>query len=108
MKEEIKNDLVDFALEDGTFKTRLTENFKNRTPWEAPNDREIKAHIPGTIVKIVAQEGQAVKKGDLLLIHEAMKMQNRIEMPFDGVIAKINVTEGQSIPKHTVMVLIAE
>ena len=100
----MNNELVDFAVEARKYKTLLTENFKARKVWEAPNDKLVLSYIPGTIVSIHVKEGDTVKKGTLLLIHEAMKMQNRIEMPFDGVIAKINITEGERIPKNHLMI----
>ncbi len=102
-----KDELVDFAVTARKYKTLLTEKYKHRKFWEAPNDKEVRSHIPGTIVKICVEAGQEVKAGELLLVHEAMKMQNRVEMPYDGRIAKINVTEGEKIPKDFVMVEIA-
>lgn len=99
-----KNELVDFAVTARKYKTLLTEKYKKRVPWEAPNEKEVRSHIPGTIVKVCVKQGDCVKKGELMLIHEAMKMQNRVEMPYDGVIAKICVTEGERIPKDHIMV----
>lgn len=107
MTEEKNNDFVGFAVEARKYQTLLTEKYKHRTPWVAPNAKEVRSHIPGTIIEIVVKEGQSVKKGDLLLIHEAMKMRNRVVMPFDGVIAKICVSEGEKIAKNVVMVEIA-
>ncbi len=105
MSEEIqKNELVDFAVTARKYKTLLTEKFKNRTVWEKPNECEIKSHIPGTIIEVDVKEGQKVKKGELLLRLEAMKMQNKIEMPFDGIIKKINVKIGEKIPKNFLMI----
>lgn len=101
---EKNEDFVGFSLEAGKYQTLLTEKYKNRKTWSAPNPKEILSHIPGTIVDILVHEGQALKKGDLLLIHEAMKMQNRVVMPFDGVIAKINVSVGEKIAKNIVMI----
>lgn len=101
---EKNEDFVGFSLEAGKYQTLLTEKYKNRKTWIAPNPKEILSHIPGTIVDILVQEGQTLKKGDLLLIHEAMKMQNQVVMPFDGVIAKINVSVGEKIAKNIVMI----
>lgn len=101
---EQNNEFVGFAVEARKYQTLLTEKYKQRKPWVAPNEKEIRSHIPGTIVEIVVKEGQALKKGDLLLIHEAMKMRNRVVMPFDGTVAKICVAEGEKIAKDVVMV----
>lgn len=57
----------------------------------------IEAPMPGNIWKIVASEGDTVKAGDVLLILEAMKMENEIVAPRDGIVASINTTTGASV-----------
>jgi len=57
----------------------------------------IKAPMPGTILSIRVSKGQAVKKGDILLILEAMKMENEIMAPRDGVVADILVSQGATV-----------
>lgn len=107
MEKENNNEFVGFAVEARKYQTLLTEKYRQRKPWVAPNDHEVRSHIPGTIVAIEVKEGDSVKAGQLLLIHEAMKMRNRIVMPFDGVIKSINVTVGERIAKDVVMIEIA-
>lgn len=58
---------------------------------------KISAPMPGTILDVKAKQGQAVKKGDVLMILEAMKMENEIVAPQDGTIASINVAKGSSV-----------
>jgi Acetyl/propionyl-CoA carboxylase, alpha subunit len=58
---------------------------------------KINAPMPGKIVSVKASVGQNVKKGDVILILEAMKMENEIVSTQDGVVASINVTTGQSV-----------
>lgn len=53
--------------------------------------------MPGSIVSVSVEEGQAVSEGQELLIVEAMKMQNIIKSEVDGKIKKINVKAGQSV-----------
>ncbi len=53
--------------------------------------------MPGKVVKINVKEGQKVKKGDLLLVVEAMKMENNIISPKEGKIDKINVKTGEMV-----------
>jgi len=96
--------LVDFAILSMKYKTKLTKKFENRTQYEAPNPNHIISYIPGTIVEIKVKEGQKVKEGESLLILEAMKMRNQIEMPRDGKVKSIMVVEGDRIPKNRVMV----
>lgn len=60
---------------------------------------ELEAPMPGTILEIKVKEGQEVKKGEPLLILEAMKMENIIKAPADAVVSGIFVTEGQNVNK---------
>jgi len=57
----------------------------------------LKAPMPGLVVTIPVEEGQAVKKGQVLLILESMKMENPIVAPVDGTVVKINVTVNQAV-----------
>ncbi len=57
----------------------------------------VKSFIPGNIVKIFLKEGEKVKEGDLVLIHEAMKMENEMRAPISGTIKSIGVKEGENI-----------
>jgi biotin carboxyl carrier protein len=66
--------------------------------------QEIKAPMPGLVLKIVAAEGDEVKKGDSLIVLEAMKMENMIKSPADGRIKNIPVKQGDKIEKNTVLV----
>ncbi len=98
------SEFVDFAVTARKYKTLLTKKFKNRKVWEAPNPNNIKSYIPGTIIELNVKPGQKVKQGELLLRLEAMKMQNRIDMPFDGIIKSVNVNVGERIPKNFLMI----
>ena len=53
--------------------------------------------MPGTVLNVVAPVGTAVKAGDVILILEAMKMENEIVAPQDGTVASINVNKGDSV-----------
>ena len=55
------------------------------------------APMPGTILKVLKAEGDAVKSGDVVLVLEAMKMENEITAPADGVIASLSLTEGSTV-----------
>lgn len=69
-------------------------------------EHSIDAPMPGKVVKLVAAEGQSVKAGDVLLILEAMKMQNEIPADADGVVKKFNVAAGQSVKAHESLVIL--
>lgn len=58
---------------------------------------KVAAPMPGKILAVKANPGQAVKKGDVLLVLEAMKMENEIVAPQDGTVASINVSVGDSV-----------
>ena len=64
----------------------------------------IKAPMPGTVVKINVKAGDAVKKGDVLCVLEAMKMENDIMAPADGVVASVETSQGASVATDAVLV----
>ncbi len=64
---------------------------------------KVNAPMPGKILGIKANAGQAVKKGQVLLILEAMKMENEIVAPQDGTVASINVTVGEQVEAGAVI-----
>ena len=63
----------------------------------------LKAPMPGLVVTIPVEEGQEVKKGDVLLILESMKMQNELKAPRDGVVSRIKVKAGESVEQKQAM-----
>lgn len=97
------SNLKEFNVDGTIYKTEVTKKFEQRKPWVKPNPKYINSFIPGTIVEIFVKEGQKVKAGESLMILEAMKMKNLIEMPFDGVIKKIHVKEGEKVPNRLLM-----
>lgn len=103
-----KDELVGFKVHTMEYQTKVNKMFANRKPWQAPNPCEIRSYIPGTVIKINVKVGDVVKEGESILVLEAMKMQNQIEMPFDGKIKEICVSEGSRIPKRELMILIEE
>ena len=67
----------------------------------------INSPMPGTILKVNVANGQAVKKGDVLMILEAMKMENEIMAPSDGTVASVNVQPGASVDSGAVLCTLA-
>lgn len=66
---------------------------------------QIKAPMPGLVLNVLVGEGTEVKKGDNLLVLEAMKMENMIKSPTDGVIKKIEVKQGDKVEKNELLVV---
>lgn len=63
----------------------------------------LKAPMPGLVVAIPVSEGQEIKKGQVLLILESMKMQNELKAPRDGVISHIKVKPGESVEQKQLL-----
>jgi len=66
---------------------------------------DVKAPMPGLILEIKVQPGQEVKKGDPIMILEAMKMENILKSPGDGVVKEVKVQEKQNVEKNQVLIL---
>lgn len=61
---------------------------------------DIKAPMPGLVVRLSVQKGEPVKKGQSLAVIEAMKMENDIKSPIDGVVAALHTTERTAVEKN--------
>ncbi|MDG5799107.1 biotin/lipoyl-binding protein [Marinilabiliaceae bacterium ANBcel2] len=102
--EEKKLELVEFPILARRYKTLLTIKYAQRKAYVPPNPNEIRSVIPGTIIELKKKKGAKLKAGETILILEAMKMLNKVAMPFDGKIKKIHVSKGQKIAKGHLMV----
>ncbi|SFG38742.1 pyruvate carboxylase [Sporolactobacillus nakayamae] len=71
---------------------------------EKDNPHQIGASMPGTVVKILVSSGERVKKGDHLLVTEAMKMETTVQSPVDGTIKKVFVNENDVIETGDLMI----
>lgn len=67
----------------------------------------VPAPMPGTIVNVIKNAGDAVKRGDVVLILEAMKMENEILAPVDGKVAQIVTSKGNSVNSGDTLVVLA-
>lgn len=72
----------------------------------AAGGTKVVSPLPGSIIKVLVNEGQAVKKGDILLQLESMKMANDIAAECDGTVKQIAVTAGQSVMQDDLLVVI--
>lgn len=64
---------------------------------------EVKSPMPGLVLKIKKQKGEAIKKGEAVLILEAMKMENEIKSPVNGTLKEMYVKEGTAIEKNIIL-----
>ena len=93
-----------FVLDDITYETFLTEKFKRKKPFQVADPKKILAFIPGKIKKVHVKKKSKVKEGDILLVLEAMKMNNSIFSPMKGTIKEVYVTAGLSVSKGALLV----
>jgi biotin carboxyl carrier protein len=91
-------------IDTSLYKTRISSKFKNRKHYQPADPRKILSFIPGTVIEIIVKAGQYVKKGDDLLILDAMKMKNRLKCSMDGKIKSIEVKEGDKVSKGVVLI----
>jgi len=66
----------------------------------------LRAPMPGLIVTIPVEEGQPVKKGQVLLILESMKMQNELKSPRDGILGRVRVKAGETVEQKQTLLSI--
>ena len=67
----------------------------------------IKSPMPGLIVAVPVSEGQAVKKGQTVIVLESMKMENELKAPRDGTVVAIKVVPRQNVEQHQVLAVLA-
>ena len=90
-------------IDTSLYQTRISDKFLNRKPYKPADPRIILSFIPGTVLDIMIKAGQSVKKGDDLMILDAMKMQNKLKCIMDGKVKSISVKKGDKVSKGTVL-----
>ena len=80
---------------------------KAAAPAAAGAGQKVAAPMPGTIVSVNVSNGQSVKKGDVLVVLEAMKMENEILAEFDGTVTEIFIKKGDSVLEGANVVTLA-
>ena len=76
-------------------------------PVAAAAGEQVTAPMPGTILKVNVTQGAAVKKGDILVVLEAMKMENEILAPRDGTVAQVAVAKGATVDTGALLAVLA-
>lgn len=104
----VYTDKLQIHVNGRKYKTQFTKKFIERKIWKEPNPNEIVSILPGSVNAVLVKKGAKVKKGDKLLIYEAMKMKNVISAPFDGEVEMVNVEPGDKLPKGALLILLKQ
>ena len=108
----VNGNVYDVTVEEGTGSTAGAAKAaaapkaapKAAAPAGAQGAVKVNAPMPGKILKVNVNAGAAVKKGDVLLVLEAMKMENEICGPEDGTVATVECAAGDSVESGKVLV----
>jgi biotin carboxyl carrier protein len=96
-------------IEEGTVSFLIINGISytvSRSLTDVIESKEIRAPIGGRVVEVMAEEGQEIKKGNLLIILEAMKMENLIRASSTGRITHLLVQKGQSVKTGDVLLIL--
>ncbi|MGN0318890.1 MAG: biotin/lipoyl-containing protein [Lachnospira sp.] len=109
----VNGNVYDVTVEEGTGSALATAPVAKAAPKAAPKAAaapsgaqgavKVNAPMPGKILKINVSAGAAVKKGDVLVVLEAMKMENEICAPSDGTVATVDCAVGDSVESGKVL-----
>ena len=75
-------------------------------PTQKPKAKGVKSPLPGVILEVKVKEGDMVKRGQVIVILEAMKMENNINADRDGKVVAVNVSKGESVLEGTDLIII--
>lgn len=90
----------------GTIATASSVTISQQTTQVNTSGEPLKSPMPGTILDIKVVQGAHVKKGDVLFILEAMKMENELNASKDGIVTQISVTKGMIVATNDVLAVI--
>tara|TARA_A100001037_G_scaffold232365_1_gene210773 strand:- start:1030 stop:1437 length:408 start_codon:yes stop_codon:yes gene_type:complete len=110
---EKQNGLWNVTIEGKSFNIEIegssiedTSVSKRKKATRGKKSGTISSTIPGKVVSISAKEGQMVSEGDVVMILEAMKMQNEIQAPLSGTVTAINCKPGDSVEANSPLIII--
>ena len=107
MKYKVTLNGKTYEVEVEAGKAMCVAEYEAYAPAAAPVAGEaVTAPMPGNILKVDVTAGQAVKEGDLLLVLEAMKMENKIFAPCNGTVAQVLVSKGSTVDTGATMVVL--
>jgi biotin carboxyl carrier protein len=91
-------------INSSLYTTRISKKFLARKKFVPANPLIITSYIPGTVLEIFVTPGKEVKKGEDLMIVDAMKMKNKIKSGIDGIVKTVSVAKGAKVAKGSVLV----
>jgi biotin carboxyl carrier protein len=94
------------ALNDTLYETTLTRKYALRKPYVPKDPGAVGAVIPGLILGLLVAPRERVRRGQGLLVLEAMKMQNRVTAPLDGVVETVAVAPGDTVAKGQLLLVL--
>jgi 3-methylcrotonyl-CoA carboxylase alpha subunit len=100
-------DMLSATTPQGRYELELVDPF-HYEPADSLPDARLTALMPGRVVKVLARQGDTVRKGQALMILEAMKMEHTIVSPREGVIARVAFTENQLVAADAVLFAFAD
>ena len=103
------NGTLEISFPDRTHEMTIVKSIGRsgeRRKAEQKGPRKVKSPMSGLIVDVMTEIGREVKKGEALLVLEAMKMRNEIKAPRDGVVKELKVSKGQTVEAGAVLLTI--
>lgn len=100
---KVNNNIYKVVVQD-RFDQLLKQMGIDGTAGKKVND--IKAPMPGMVIQVMVENGQQIKKGDAIVVLEAMKMENILKSPSDGTVKTVKVIKGDKVEKNQVMVFL--
>lgn len=109
---EERDDLYHVLMAGDLYEVKVTDERSRRLAsafmafGDVSGEVAIRAPMPGLIVRVPVVEGQAIAKGDTVILLESMKMENELKAPRDGTIHRVSVKAGDSVEQNKVLITI--
>lgn len=110
---EERDDLYQVLMEGDLYEVKVTDERSRRLEsafmafGDSGAEVSIRAPMPGLIARVAVVEGQAVSRGDTLVILESMKMENELKSPRSGTVHRVYVSAGDSVEQNKLLLTIA-
>jgi len=104
--EASRSGQYDIQIEGNHMSAKVVMGFRNSDKSEEQQQGEVLSPMPGLIVDIMVRIGEQVKKGQTLLVQEAMKMHMKLKAPASGIVRSISATPGSRVNKGTLLVVL--